>query len=355
MTIDSTMTQIVGNPSTTVHASWTGNISKPSTQAINDIKPSLLDSLILIFDFYIPCVVLSFGFLGNAITCVTMTQRMRARKNIVMSYHFRALAIGDTLILALGDAQRLILSRIPNAFESNGNFICKEYNYLIFTLFGISVWNVVIVSIDRLIAVWFPFKAAVWCTLKKARTFYAFSVCFHVLFNIVKLWKYYEKDETNVHTETCVNPAEFPAWFEEFILMFYYVIVNYSAPVIVLILNVCILVKFRRQGKELEQMVESGARKRQDDQERNLTFLMLVVAFAFIILVAYYPLEDIVWTYLIPHVATKYPKIRELSFYISYYSTTLNECINFYIYFILSASFRKDVFQLLHIDKYWKS
>jgi preprotein translocase subunit SecG len=280
-----------------------------------------------------------------------MTQRIREKRSVVMSYHFRALAIGDTLILTLGDTQRLILSRFPDAFKLHGNFLCKEYNYLIYVFFGISVWNVVIVSIDRLIAVCFPLRAAIWCTLTKARALYAFNVIFHLLFNMVKLWKYYKPDDTNLHSEACVNPSEFPPWFEDFILLFYFALVNYGCPIIVLLLNVFVLVRFRRQGKDMASMDERGSTKKKETQERNLTLMMLVVAFSFIFISIIFPLEDFVWNYLLAATAEIYPRIRELSFYIAYYFTSLNSCLNFYIYFTVSEPFRKDVIRLLNFNK----
>jgi hypothetical protein len=329
----------------------TFNNATKAPHGIEDDDSTLIATLIAIFDFYIPCIILLIGFIGNALTIITMTQRIKERRNVVMSYHFRALAIGDTTAIAIGDTQRMILSAIPNAFELHGDFLCKEYNYLLYVFFGVAVWNVVTISIDRFVAVCFPLKAALWCTLSKARTFYAFNLCFHLLFNLGKLWKYYQKNETDVHTETCVNPEEFPPWFEEFITLFYFVIVNYGAPAVVLILNVFILVRFRRQGKELADIEEKGTSKKKEAQERNLTLMMLVVAFSFIVIMIYFPLEDVVWKYIIPDTAIKYPRIREVSFYIAYYFTTLNSCFNFYIYFLVSAPFRNDVIRLLQINK----
>jgi hypothetical protein len=159
---------------------WQENATKSMNGKIADDR--LLDTLITIFDFYVPCIVLSLGFIGNTLTFIVMTQRLRQRRNMVMSYHFRALAIGDNAVLVLGDSQRIILSGFPNAFKNYGDFICKEYNYILFVCFGVSVWNVVIISIDRFVAVGFPLKAALWCTLKKARILYAFNLCFHLAF-----------------------------------------------------------------------------------------------------------------------------------------------------------------------------
>jgi hypothetical protein len=307
---------------------------------------SLIDTLLTIVNFYIPCVVLSLGFIGNTMAFIIMTQRLRKHQNVVMSYHFRALALGDNGVVTLGFGQRLVLSNVPDVFENYGDFFCKEFNYILFVFFGVHVWNVIIISIDRFVAVCFPLKAAMWCTLRKARVCYAFNLCFHLAFSSVKLWKRYQKYPTNLHTEVCINPPEFPSWFENFFHMFYYVIVNYASPLIVLVLNVSILIKFRRQGKELQNMAEKGISQKKENQERNLTLMMMVVAFSFIFLLACYPFEDIVWNYLIPHVAKAYPKLRELSFYTFYYVTGLNPCLNFYIYMLVSDSFRKDFIRL---------
>jgi preprotein translocase subunit SecG len=308
---------------------------------------SFLSILIIAFNFYIPCIILTLGFIGNSLTLITMTRRIRERRNVVMSYHFRALAIWDIVFCAIGETQRLILTRFPNAFDLHGDFICKEYNYLLFTSFGIAVWNVIIISIDRFVAVCFPLKASIWCTLKKARLMYAFNIGFHLLFNMVKLWKYHKPD---VHIETCVNPSYFPEWFEGFILMVYYVLVNYGAPIVVLVLNTWILVRFRRRGIELVALEEKGSSMKKESQERSLTVMMLVVAFTFMILMIIYPIEDTVWDYIIPDIARSHPRIRELSFYIKYYSPTANSCINFYIYFVVSVSFRNEVIRLLNIQ-----
>jgi hypothetical protein len=59
----------------------------------------------------------------------------------------------------------------------------------------------------------------------------------------------------------------------------------------------------------------------------------------------------VVWNHIIPHVANAYPRIRELSFYIVYYTTTANSCINFYIYFFVSESFRIDIIRLLNVKE----
>jgi hypothetical protein len=132
--------------------------------------------------------------------------------------------------------------------------------------------------------------------------------------------------------------------------MFYEAIVNYSSPLLVLVLNVFILVKFKRRGKELQAMEEKGQTKKHEDQERSLTVMMMVVAFTFIFLMAYYPLEAVVWDFVIPDLGREYPRVRELSFYLAFYFTGLNQCLNFYIYLLVNASFRSDVRRLLHLS-----
>jgi hypothetical protein len=322
-----------------------------ATIGISKQSDPLMDTLMTIFNFYIPCVMISLGIIGNTLTIITMTRSIKQRRNVVMSYHFRALAVGDNAMLLFVLYQRIILSRFPNAFDLYGNFLCKEFFYLLFLCFGVSVCNVVIISIDRFVAVCFPLKAASWCTVGKARACYLSNFTFYALFNLIKLWKEYRTDDTNVHTATCVNPRNFPPWFEKFILTFYESIINYAAPLIVLVLNVSILVKFKRRGKELQAMGEKGQTKKHEIIERSLTVMMMVVAFTFIVIMAYYPLEAMVWEFLIPGIRKKFPRVRELSFYVAFYFTGgLNQCLNFYIYLLVNASFRSDVRRLLHLS-----
>jgi hypothetical protein len=97
-------------------------------------------------------------------------------------------------------------------------------------------------------------------------------------------------------------------------------------------------------------MQEMGQTKKSENQERSLTVMMMVIAFTFIIIMVYYPLEATVWEFLIPDLGREYPRVRELSFYLAFYFTGLNQCLNFYIYLLVNASFRSDVRRLLHLS-----
>jgi hypothetical protein len=83
--------------------------------------------------------------------------------------------------------------------------------------------------------------------------------------------------------------------------------------------------------------------------------MMMFVAFTFIFLMAYYPIENILWDFVIPGIKEEYPRLRELSFYVAFYLTTTNQCVNFYLYCLVSPGFRKDVMRLIGCSKTVKS
>jgi hypothetical protein len=326
-----------------------GNTSKPPPGKL--IDDALTDYLMTIFSFYIPSVIITLGVVGNTLTFITMTQSIRQKRNVLMSYHFRALAVGDQLMLVFVVFQRWLLSRYPDAMDMYGWFICKEFLYLCFVFFGISVWNVIIISIDRFVAVCYPLQASQWCTIKRATYCYIFNYVFHSLFSLIKLWKEYRIGDYTTHTSVCMAPANFPPWWDHFEVIIYEAIVNYTSPLIVLILNLFILHRFRQQAKEMASLGETGRLKQQETQEKSLTVMMMFVAFTFIFLMAYYPIENILWDFIIPHIKEEHPRLRELSFYIYYYLTTSNQCLNFYLYCLVSPGFRRDVRRLTGCSK----
>jgi hypothetical protein len=171
---------------------------------------------------------------------------------------------------------------------------------------------------------------------------------------MIKLWKEYRIGDYTTHTSVCKAPENFPPWWDHFEVILYEAIVNYTSPLIVLTLNIFILHRFRHQAKEMESLGGTGRLKQQETQEKSLTVMMMTVAFSFIFLMAYYPLENILWDFIIPHIKEEYPRWRELSFYVGFYLTTSNQCVNFYLYCLVSPGFRKDVMRLMGCTKHAK-
>ena len=88
---------------------------------------------------------------------------MRSGSSVILM----ALAVADTLTLAVGPTSRY-LQTVHNVYLNDYFIICKFHKYLK-SVFGYSAnWLVIVFTIFRVVAVYWPHKANVLCTRKRA-------------------------------------------------------------------------------------------------------------------------------------------------------------------------------------------
>ena len=88
---------------------------------------------------------------------------MRSGSSVILM----ALAVADTLTLAIGPTSRY-LQTIHSVYLNDYFIICKFHKYLKSVLGYWANWLVIIFTIFRVIAVYWPHKANVFCTRKRA-------------------------------------------------------------------------------------------------------------------------------------------------------------------------------------------
>lgn len=104
-----------------------------------------------------PWVIISLGMLGNLLILATfLKKRRRSTSN---GFCFNALAICDILALIFMLLGSLLTMRVV----SNRSATCKVIRYFYHVTLQLSSWCLVLLSVDRLIAVCFIFKYRDWC------------------------------------------------------------------------------------------------------------------------------------------------------------------------------------------------
>ena len=88
---------------------------------------------------------------------------LRSGSSVILT----ALAVADTLTLAFGPTV-LYLQKIHNIFINDYFLICKLQRYLKSVFSYYANWLVIVLTIFRVIAVYLPHKANVYCTRRKA-------------------------------------------------------------------------------------------------------------------------------------------------------------------------------------------
>lgn len=127
------------------------NISTP--------RESTLSQPVTVFLLFVYYSLTLFAVSGNVL-CVIVMQRGTLR-SMSMSVYLSAMAVFDTLFFI----SRFVSGEV--AFQKYTT-LCKFFTFLTpLTMCG-SVWMIVGVTVDRLIAVCFPFKAKYLCTRKRS-------------------------------------------------------------------------------------------------------------------------------------------------------------------------------------------
>ena len=145
---------------TTVPTTW--NKSGESTMTVSWEHTLSFDIIRYIF----PAIVFS-GTTGNILSAIVLMRRSMRSKSIY--FYLFLLSIADTIVLYASAFKTWI--RILTGFEMLhlSAASCKTFMFLL--LFGqhMSAWLIVLVSLDRFVVVWFPFKSATFCNIRKAR------------------------------------------------------------------------------------------------------------------------------------------------------------------------------------------
>ncbi|XP_064644643.1 alpha-1A adrenergic receptor-like [Lineus longissimus] len=292
--------------------------------------------------FYSSTITLIIGFIAN--TLAVLVTCLPHNRNNVMCFYIRNLAIFDTLTL-------IIMFPSPYWFGTSatlGVAYCIIFYYFGSTFYSCSLWTVIIIAVDRIIAVRYPLQTAVWCTMKRAKTCTIVLLLSQFAFYIAHLWMspQFHPGPDGVHV-TCVYPADLEIYF----------IVDHivSQPVPILsvsVLNIVIAVSLKRHEKHMEQMNKATREvtSRSDSKDNSMTLMLMLVATCLIILLFPFFCDAIIWNFILPEMAIARPDLRYLSFVIIYVPAQCNHAVNFFLYCFGSRYFRKDLRMLLSCE-----
>ncbi|XP_022789230.1 neuropeptide Y receptor type 2-like [Stylophora pistillata] len=105
-------------------------------------EPHWLEILRLTFEFFIAAL----GIAGNTIVCLVIT--FQPQMQTVINFYIRNLAIADLVILLFSFPLTIIKEQDPHHWPL-GEFFCRFLYPLNDVFFGVSVWSITLVAIDR--------------------------------------------------------------------------------------------------------------------------------------------------------------------------------------------------------------
>ena len=235
-------------------------------------------------------------------------------------------------------------------------FLLCVYDQSIKTTNSILLTKKHLFCLCRFVAVWFPFRAPMICSVRRARAFVAALFSLTVVTNLHVFWT------MHLHERRIGNSSEFryvcrPSDDNVFMTnaFEYLKIVSYSVLpfIIVLTLNICIIYRMARSTKIIiHNLIGKHCREialEKQRCQRRVTYMLLVITFAWLILTAPFTLFYLIRT---PTRDPKRAAINLLSKTICFILMYTNHSINFYLYCMSGRKFRNELREMLCCLRY---
>ena len=305
--------------------------------------------------YWLP-IIIPLGIIGNTLSFLVM-MRPHNRK-VSCCVYMASLAVADNVMLINAGYYWYItdIARRP-WFRTE----CYLFGYLFHVFSLASAMLIVILTIDRFIAICHPLKRTSWCTHTKARhvAIFVFPVTF-----LVELPYYFFV--RIIDKTTC---AGFGAQGRaSLVLSWVYMFINAWLPFIaIIILNTYIIVTVRRSTKltlrdnghsrSTVTSIGSGrceapstgeaSNDLRASRDKQLLVMLLLVSFALLVLLLPIHIRYVAFLFI-----NQYQSADALALYVLLYNFTnklavTNSAVNFILYSIAGSRFRQDLREML--------
>ena len=281
------------------------------------------------------------GIVGNIFTVIIM--RDEEFKKNVTSYILIALALSDLIVNFMYPFNKqFVRTLIGRDIRALSTFGCHFFFSLWRTVKMSTSWLVVLISVERFIAVVYPFKAVKW--IVKSRVLLAISTIYVILGIYNSYWSSVTDRIVGPYCLPNTRPAE--ALQLSYILILLGNVVYSPVPCVILFITTSIIVHALRTSHAKRKHLTSEQAQQQDNTSR-ITGMLLGVCIAFLILVTPITIGHLLSIFAGINIlfstdpsVTIYRELAQLM-------EQTNHSINFFLYVVSSSEFRRVLWDLL--------
>ena len=289
-------------------------------------------------------IIISMGTLFNILTIIVLLRkRMRSSSS---SRYLIVLAVCDILALNVGLLRLYIREIMKVDIRNLSDAGCKIHIFLVYFFTHFSAWVLIFLAVERFIAVWFPFKAKVFCTPKKGTaalvaigvSLLAINAHFFWTMGLISFpWG------PNEEKHFCViRITEYPIFHRYIWPWVDAALYSYIPFVVMIVCNSLIIAKLLLSRMNKKKTEGGSSRTRM----KTMTAMLLSITFSFLILTT--PMSIYISGYYLwwskeiykpcNHLIIFWP-IANLLFY-------LNNAVNFLCYCVSGPSFRREIMRM---------
>lgn len=319
------------------------------------IKTHLYDISIIITQSIFP-VILVVGTVLNSCSIALFTRPSLCKSTT--SLLVVILAFTDTFSLYLALFLTWLRSVIGWHIEYTTTLSCIVVVYMNHVFASMSNWLLVLVTLERAIAVTKPHQAKIVCTMKKARNS-VFSIFFCIcLVNLTVIFGeralFTFVFDSNEISFDFLFRCEYCCVLDIVLVRFAVYLVDALIPFfIILIGNIIIIVNLTRANKKREKMTCSEKTELNIKHLHSLTKTLVIVSFSYLVLYFPHGIFALLWSY-IRHMYNSYDEFicgRRLLYICVISFLSINYSINFILYCIGGRRFRNKFLLMIGCKK----
>ena len=325
------------------------------------ISPSIRQFSDVVVKYVFPVIII-IGSVGNGLSFLVLV-RKRLRGNSLYFY-LMVLTLADTLVLYVSCLKTWVRALTGFELLHVSAVSCKIIMFILLLSMHMAAWLVVLVTFDRFVSVWFPFRAATICTARRARVITACLLLAVIALDVHVFWTIGLHANPDSGEDRYCRPRPDDPFMQqpfEYLKLATYSFIPFGA---VFALNLGIIYKITRRSTVLrrcdsivtttsirtsgggsfhsETALRDGAVARTLRQQRVI-YMLLTLSFSWLILTAPYAIVSVIITAKLDMMSMNSFVFWKTFAFLTLY---LNHAINFYLYCITGRKFRQEFYEL---------
>lgn len=272
-----------------------------------------------------PWIIIA-GTIGNILSFIVLL-RPRLRNHSFYTY-LACLAITDTFVLYSSAFKTWMRSVTGFEILHNSAIGCKVFMFILLSSMHLSSWFLVLLTFDRLYAVWRPLRAGRVFNVRRGRLITSATIALCFLYNSHVFWTY--KLENRKSTYHCVSTDEYRFFMKKIFPYLKMVTYSFLPFGLVLIMNIMIISSLLKRTAKFSDSLTGRQTSAVAGQYKVIT-LLLTVSFTWLFLTAPFSIWSVIGLYRgTGDIRQKADQLipKTIVFALMY----LNHAINFYIY-----------------------
>ena len=273
----------------------------------------------------------------NTLSLLVMT--MKHNRHLSTCVYMSIIAVNDNIVLSVNFLRWLEENTDVHVLTNSG---CKIIIYLVHIFSSIGAFEIVLMTLDKVIAIKMPHKSAVLCTAKRAKILSVINLLAMAVFYLPNL-----DFSKSVGQSECARYVK-KGWY---VTVYSYIslLLNPVIPVVMLFVMNSIIIKAVWQSQRMRNENQTAQQDKTKSSEVQLTIMLILVSSLFVIFLLPFEIREIYYSIVSKGETPKQYAVFTFVFDVTYELYNANYGINFYLYFVSRTKFRKDLLNLLGV------